>query len=139
MRSVMVRVQLVADWDADPAAVTATFRGCLAAGLLPPWLRVAMVVEDGTTTFKGTIAVGALAGEVVDFGRIPSYDYFDLTLRFHATENVTITTTVQNLFDKKPPIVGSGAGTTAFNSGNTYPSTYDSLGRRYAVSAKLKF
>lgn len=50
MRSVMVRVQLVADWDVDPAAVTATFRGCLAAGLLPPWLRVAMVVEDGRPT-----------------------------------------------------------------------------------------
>jgi outer membrane receptor protein involved in Fe transport len=47
--------------------------------------------------------------------------------------------TVQNLFDNRPPIVGNTIGSTIFNSGNTYPSTYDALGRRYAVSAKLKF
>jgi len=93
--------------------------------------------DPANRLYSGPVA--ALGGKTYDFNKISSYDYFDLTLRFHATENVTITTTVQNLFDKKPPIVGSGAGTTAFNSGNTYPSTYDSLGRRYAVSAKLKF
>ena len=47
--------------------------------------------------------------------------------------------TVQNLLNKQPPIVGTGIGSTAFNSGNTYPSTYDALGRRYAVSARLRF
>ena len=46
---------------------------------------------------------------------------------------------MQNLFDKEPPFVGSTIGTTSFNSGNTYPSTYDALGRRYAVSARLRF
>ena len=46
---------------------------------------------------------------------------------------------MQNLFDKDPPIVGATIGTTSFNSGNTYPSTYDALGRRYAVSARLRF
>ena len=46
---------------------------------------------------------------------------------------------MQNLLDRDPPIVGNTAGSTTYNSGNTYPSTYDALGRRYAVSAKLKF
>ena len=55
------------------------------------------------------------------------------------TDNVTMTLTVQNLMNKKPPIVGNTIGNTSYNSGNTYPSTYDALGRRYAVSAKLKF
>ena len=36
-------------------------------------------------------------------------------------------------------VVGNTIGSTTFNSGNIYPSTYDALGRRYAVSAKLKF
>ena len=44
-----------------------------------------------------------------------------------------------NLFDKEPPIVGSTIGIDLFNSGNTYPSTYDALGRRFAVGARLKF
>ena len=41
--------------------------------------------------------------------------------------------------NRKPPAVGSTIGSTGFNSGNTYPSTFDALGRRYAVSARLKF
>lgn len=73
------------------------------------------------------------------FRTIPSESYFDLSARFHATDNITFTLTVQNLFDNQPTVVGSTAGSTSFNSGNVFPSTYDSLGRRFAASVKLKF
>ena len=43
------------------------------------------------------------------------------------------------VFDNNPTIVGSDIGSTAFNSGNIYPSTYDALGRRYAAAVKLRF
>lgn len=98
-----------------------------------------MKVEPILTTFKGTLGAGALAGTTVDFGRIKAYDYFDLATRFGISDNFDMTLTVQNLFNRQPPIVGSTVGSTAFNSGNTYPSTYDTLGRRFAVGAKLKF
>jgi outer membrane receptor protein involved in Fe transport len=80
-------------------------------------------------------------GCVVDpqFRKIKAAHYFDLTARFNVSENLTFTATVQNLLDKKPPIVGNTIGSTTYNSGNTFPSSYDALGRRYAVSAKLKF
>ncbi|MBL0115617.1 MAG: TonB-dependent receptor [Sphingomonadales bacterium] len=80
-------------------------------------------------------------GCIVDpqFRKINAEHYFDLTTRFNITDNVTMTFTVQNLLDNQPKVVGNTIGTTAFNSGNVYPSTYDALGRRYAVSAKLKF
>ncbi|WP_432768827.1 MAG: TonB-dependent receptor [Sphingopyxis sp.] len=80
-------------------------------------------------------------GCVVDpqFRKIKASHYFDLTTRFNVSENLVFTATVQNLLDKKPPIVGNSIGSTTYNSGNTFPSTYDALGRRYAVSAKLKF
>ena len=74
-----------------------------------------------------------------EFRKIPAEHYFDFTARFNATDNMTFTATVQNLFDNKPKLVGNTIGSTTFNSGNIYPSTYDALGRRYAVSAKLKF
>ncbi len=73
------------------------------------------------------------------FGTIPSYDYFDLTGRVNVLENITLVMTVSNLFDKTPPVVGSTAGSTSFNSGNTYPSTYDALGRRYNIQVNVKF
>ena len=74
-----------------------------------------------------------------EFRTIPAEHYFDLTTRFNATDNMTFTFTVQNLLNNQPKNVGNFIGSTQFNSGNTYPSTYDALGRRYAVSAKLKF
>lgn len=98
-----------------------------------------MQAEPGTVAFSGTIGAGVLAGREVDFSRIPSYDYFDLSTRFGVGENFDLTFTVQNLFDREPPIVGGTIGSTSFNSGNTYPSTYDALGRRYAVGVRLKF
>lgn len=97
------------------------------------------VIASGPA-FSGTLNVpGVLNGRTVNFGRIPSYDYFDLTGRFGLTDNVDLTVQVSNLFDRKPPVVGSTIGSTAFNSGNTFPSTYDALGRSYSVSARLKF
>lgn len=82
---------------------------------------------------------GALVGRNIDFNEIPAFDYFDLTARFGVTDNFDFTVSVFNLFDKQPPIVGSSAGSTSFNGGNTFPSTYDTVGRRFGASARLRF
>ena len=84
-------------------------------------------------------APGTFNGQTVNFIRIPAFHYFDFSTRFNVNEHFDLTFTVQNLFDKDPPIVGNNAGTSAFNSGNTYPSTYDPLGRRFAAGARIKF
>lgn len=73
------------------------------------------------------------------FENIDEKHYFDLSTRFEITEDANLVLSVFNLFDKDPPIVGSTIGSTAYNSGNTYPSTYDPLGRRYAVGLNLQF
>lgn len=46
---------------------------------------------------------------------------------------------IENIFDENPPIVGQEAGTTAANSGNTYPGTYDVAGRVLQLSLTKKF
>ena len=80
-------------------------------------------------------------GCVVDpqYRKIGAENYFDFTARFNATDNLIFTATVQNLLNNKPKIVGNTIGSTSYNSGNIYPSTYDALGRRYAVAVRLKF
>jgi iron complex outermembrane recepter protein len=105
------------------------------------WRHIAGVKHETGGLFTGTIAglPGNLATQALDFNSIPAYDYFDATLRFNVSDNFSMTATVQNMLDKQPPIVGSTAGTTSFNSGNTYPSTYDALGRRFAIGARVKF
>lgn len=94
---------------------------------------------DGVKYEDGDAFVGTLNGKEVDFNTIPAEHYFDFTGRFHASDEVTITMTVQNLFDNQPKVVGNTIGSTSYNSGNVYPSTYDALGRRYTVAAKLRF
>lgn len=74
-----------------------------------------------------------------DFRRIDAYDYFDLNLGFDVSENMSFSLLVENLFDKQPPLLGSGVAGTAFNNGNTMPTTYDPIGRSYTVSARLTF
>ena len=78
-------------------------------------------------------------GDFSDFTFIPAEHYFDLSFRWEVTENVQFSVLAQNLFDNKPKVVGSDIGSTAFNSGNVYPSTYDALGRRYAAAIKFRF
>jgi len=73
------------------------------------------------------------------YRKIKAADYFDLTAQFMATEHFTLTLVVQNLLNRKPPIVGSDIGSSTYNSGNTYPSTYDALGRRFVATAQVKF
>jgi iron complex outermembrane recepter protein len=74
-----------------------------------------------------------------NLGFIEAYDYFDLAARIGVGDNLTLTVTVANLFDKAPPITGQDIGTTSFNSGNTFPSTYDALGRTFRIGARLRF
>ena len=97
------------------------------------------IINGNGAAFTGSLTGGALAGRQADFTRIPSYDYIDLSTRIGIAENFDLTVTVQNLVDKQPPLVGSTVGSTSFTSGNTYPSTYDALGRRFAVGANLHF
>jgi iron complex outermembrane recepter protein len=80
-----------------------------------------------------------LAGGTYDLNRIEAYHYIDLAARFQATENLDLTFTINNLFDRDPPLVGNAAGSTSYNSGNTYPSTYDVLGRTFNVGGRLRF
>ena len=98
-------------------------------------------VIDSGAFFNGTVgaAIPGVGGQTVNFGKFKAYDYFDLSTRISASDNLTFTFSVQNLLDKSPPLAGNNAGSTTFNSGNTFPATYDALGRRYAVSAKLSF
>ena len=87
----------------------------------------------------GTPTTGGPATVFAAFRSIPSYDYFDVSFRQSIGDNLQLTFTVQNAFDKDAPNVGNTIGGTGPNSGNTFPSVYDTLGRRFTVAARLRF
>jgi outer membrane receptor protein involved in Fe transport len=104
---------------------------------LPPLFSGTVVSGPSTSVFFSD--PGNFNGKTVDFNHIPAFNYFDFATRFNVNEHFDLTFTVMNILDKKPPIVGNTAGTTSQNSGNTFPSTYDPLGRRFAAGARIKF
>jgi outer membrane receptor protein involved in Fe transport len=73
------------------------------------------------------------------FRQIEAYDYVDLAATYDLTDAVRFTVGVANVFDEDPPVVGNEAGTTAANSGNTFPAVYDVLGRVFSVGVNLRF
>ena len=120
----------------EPAALAQEFADAEAAnrdenGALLP------VADQDCPDYQGADPGGCVVDP--EFRTIPAEHYFDLSLRWIATENFEFVFTVQNLLDNKPKVVGSDLGSTSFNSGNIYPSTYDALGRRYAAAVKLRF
>lgn len=76
-----------------------------------------------------------------DYRKIPAYDYFDFAFQQAIADNMRFTFTIQNLFDKDPPFVGGQAGGAgaASTATNTFPSTYDPLGRRFVAGVNLRF
>jgi outer membrane receptor protein involved in Fe transport len=77
-------------------------------------------------------------------GRIPAFHYVDITLGWEPTGNDFLNgfrfqVLLENIFDQDPPIVGQSAGPTDQNSGNTFPGTYDVVGRTLSLSVSKKF
>ena len=73
------------------------------------------------------------------FREIDAYNYIDLAASYAFNDVTKLTVSVQNVFEKDPPVLGNEAATTSANSGNTLPSAYDTLGRIFVVGLNLRF
>ena len=78
---------------------------------------------------------------------IGGQSYFDLVAVYSLKDAYTMRFGVNNLLDREPPLVTSGNGNRAGSNlcptgpcnGNTYPATYDALGRYLFVNVTLDF
>lgn len=96
------------------------------------WRHLSSVTQDA-------IVLGGAPVSSYAVPTITARDYFDLAMGLEVNDMLALRFGIDNLLDKLPPIVGNDYGTTAENSGNTYPATYDALGRRFFVGATLRF
>jgi outer membrane receptor protein involved in Fe transport len=78
---------------------------------------------------------------------VKAQNYFDLSGTFNLMDRVSLRAGINNLFDNDPPrITGGNAGRSGSNlcpagpcNGNTYPGTWDALGRLLWVGATIDF
>ena len=73
------------------------------------------------------------------FRSVSAQNYFDLSFGYNFMDNARVALLIKNVADENPPILGNNTGSTSFNSGNTFPSLFDSMGRTYNVNVKLAF
>lgn len=73
------------------------------------------------------------------FQSIDAFDYFDLTGSYSPVDWMSVRFSVYNLTEEDPPVVGNEAADTRSNSGNTFPSVYEVLGRTYALGVHFRF
>ena len=70
--------------------------------------------------------------------KLDAQDYFDVAATYAFFENYTVRLGINNITDEDPPI--SGSTDPSFNgNGNTFPNTYDSLGRYVFMGITAKF
>jgi iron complex outermembrane receptor protein len=88
---------------------------------------------DIDTSSTNPLLTGEPADIVRTFGR---RNYFDVFASYPVNQTFAIRGSVNNVFDKDPPLSNTGA---PFGNGNTYPQVYDTLGRRITLSVTAKF
>jgi outer membrane receptor protein involved in Fe transport len=67
---------------------------------------------------------------------LPSESYFDIAANWAITEKASLLLGINNVLDDNPSVTGS-VGTTG--NGNTFPQTYDALGRYVFLRATVDF
>jgi outer membrane receptor protein involved in Fe transport len=100
------------------------------ANLSLQWQHLPSVLTETSATVPTTTVLGA-----------PAYDLFNLSGSVAVTSAVKLTLGVDNLFDTTPPLFG--VDTHPYPGGlpgGSYNATYyDTIGRRFYISASLKF
>jgi outer membrane receptor protein involved in Fe transport len=85
-----------------------------------------------------------LATAFSPFGaRIPAQSYFDLASTFKFADHYELRLGVNNVMDKRPPLINSNGALSncgaVFCNGGTYPAVYDALGRYIYAAVSLNF
>jgi len=94
---------------------------------------VAMELPERTTNNPNA------ANSYAPFYNIGAETYVDLYASYNFADKYLVSFGAQNITDIDPPVVGNEAASTSFNSGNTFPSTYDVLGPVYTLQLSMKF
>jgi hypothetical protein len=105
-------------------------------GLSGQWRRVGRVRHERLSDDE------ALAGAAPELSRrIKSQNYLDLAATYTLWDRFNLRAGVNNVLDNDPPLITSSAGScpTGPCNGNSYPGTWDTLGRFLYLGATVDF
>ncbi|UAK26307.1 TonB-dependent receptor plug domain-containing protein [Sphingomonas nostoxanthinifaciens] len=133
--------------QSDPTSATIQCAGkfgsaCNPLEPLPKWKHVAdLNLGYGSfnllSRWRFLGAVHEDVGTDILRSRIPTISYFDETASVTVNKNLDFRLGIQNMFNKKSPIVGDTVGSDV-NAGSTFPNTYDVIGRTFFAGVSVK-
>ena len=91
---------------------------------------------------NGLVNSGWGPGSTIVDAKIPAVSYIDLSVQWKIKDGYVLRAGANNLFDKDPPRGSfTNSGITPFGSGNgnTFPGTYDTLGRNLFVGLTANY
>ncbi len=74
-------------------------------------------------------------GTVRAVSSIGSFNYLDVSMIYDVSENLTLNAGVENILGKDAPLLGDCCNEQA----NTWPATYETLGRQFFFGASVRF
>jgi len=81
---------------------------------------------------------GVTCADVAD-ATINDFWYLDLGADWNVRTGVDLHAGVNNVFDRLPPTLTTNALPTGAGNDNTFPGTYDSMGRTFFIGATIKY
>ena len=101
----------------------------------------------GSVNVEYKNASTSLKGNFYNYSsHIAAQNYFDLAATYNAGNHAAFRVGVNNILDRQPPLVTSGSGAFGASAcagtvcnGNTYPGTYDALGRYIYAGVTFNF
>jgi outer membrane receptor protein involved in Fe transport len=107
-------------------------------GISAQWRHISKVRHERTSDDATLSAAGAPPEQG---RRVKAYNYLDLAATYSLLDRINLRAGVNNVFDKDPPRITSSAGScpTGPCNGNTYPGTWDALGRYVWMGATIDF
>jgi len=101
------------------------------------WRHISEVKYEATSSDPLLSIVGSTSATNE---KLAARDYFDIAVQWNIDKTFSLRGGINNLLDKDPPLVGSGtADPSVFGNGNTFPGTYDALGRLVFMNLTMKF
>jgi outer membrane receptor protein involved in Fe transport len=88
-----------------------------------------------TWRYYGSVSTFRGNPEAIDH-ELSDQNYFDLTANWNINDKTSVMLGINNVMDEDPPAT-SAVGTTG--NGNTFPQTYDALGRWVFLRAQVGF
>ena len=100
---------------------------------------ISAIKQEDTSSNPFLSQIGSIVGIPLTDVNLASRSYIDLSASIKFAEKYKFRLGINNVTDKDPPIIGGSNCPAGPCNGNTYPNTYDTLGRQIFANFTAEF